>query len=93
MSLEIELWEEVINHPNYEICTEYPHKIRKKTTGRILKECISPAGYHQVGLDGKTCVKHRLIAIQWIPNDNPKLKIQVDHINRDRTDNRIDNLR
>ena len=90
---ETSVWEEVLNHPNYEICSAYPYVIRKKTTGRILKESILHTGYIRVCLDGKLYYKHRLIAIQWIPNDDPALKIQVDHKNRDRSDNHIDNLR
>ena len=71
MSLEIELWDEVINHPNYEISSAYPHQIRKKSTGRILKECPNDSGYLVVTLDGKTYYKHRIIAEQFIPNDDP----------------------
>ena len=93
MSLEIELWEDVINHPSYEICSTYPYPIRKKATDRILKERLNDVGYYQVWLDGKNYYKHRLIVIQWVDNDDPALKIQVDHKNRDRSDNHISNLR
>ena len=90
---ETELWEELKNHPDFEICSTYPHQIRKKATGRILKERLHDVGYIRVWLDGKLYYKHRLIAIQWIPNDDPALKGEVDHINRIKTDNHISNLR
>ena len=86
-------WEDLRYHDNYEICSEFPHQIRKKETGRILKESIHQTGYLVVTLDGKTYYKHRIIAEQFIPNDEPGLKLQVDHINRNRTDNHINNLR
>ena len=93
MAGELELWEEVINHPDYEICSAYPYPIRNKRAGRILKESIAGVGYYQVYLDGNKYYKHRLVATQWIPNDDPALKDQVDHINRDKSDNHISNLR
>ena len=37
--------------------------------------------------------QHDLIAKQWLYNDDVEHKIQVDHINRDRLDNHIYNLR
>ena len=30
---------------NYEICTEYPHVIRKKANGRIISEYVENNGY------------------------------------------------
>ena len=77
---------------DYEIFTEYPFYIRKKKNGKIIKESLSH-GYIQVHLNGDTYQKHRIIAIQFIPNDEPLIKTEVDHINRDRTDYHLENLR
>ena len=50
-------------------------------------------GYTAVTIKRIKKYKHRLIAIQWIENDDEECKIQVDHINRNKSDNRIENLR
>ena len=85
---------EIQGFPNYLI---YPDgrvwsKIGK---GRFLKPCLDKGNYNALGLrnNGKRCsVKiHRLVAIHYI--QNPENKPQVDHINRDRSDNRLENLR
>lgn len=56
---------------------------------------IGPYGYPSVTLckDGKskTIPIHRLLAAAFIPN--PECKTAVDHINTDRTDYRLENLR
>ena len=68
---------------------------RNTTKGQIIKPSIQNTGYYYVLLykDGKAIRKtlHRIIAKAFIPN--PDNKPQVDHINGDRTDCRIDNLR
>ena len=76
---------------DYEIKTTYPYEIRNKRTGRILKESLMNTGYYQVYLNGVLNLKHRLVAKQFIlnPNNFPC----VDHINHNRIDNHISNLR
>lgn len=69
--------------------------------GHLLKESImkpwkTKKGYLTVCLckDGKYKHHrvHRLVAQAFIPNDDPKHKTQINHINEDKTDNRVENL-
>ena len=84
---------DLIVDSDYEIATTYPFIIRRKRDGFIPKEYVdSSNGYVRLNLNGKMYYKHRLIAQQFIPNDDPEHKNQVDHINRDRTDYHIENL-
>ncbi|KAI5532638.1 His-Me finger endonucleases family [Trichomonas vaginalis G3] len=84
-------WETLRNHEDYEICTTYPFTIRRKKDKHIMSECLNNYGYIVLSLNNKIHLKHRIIAEQWIENPN-NLK-EIDHINHDRTDNRISNLR
>jgi len=78
---------------NYEIEKQHPHRIRKIGKDRFLNESEDNKGYLRVKLDQKDYSKHRLIALQFIKNDDSENKTEIDHINRNKLDNRIENLR
>ena len=64
-----------------------------KKVERILKQYFDRYGYLYVALSKTTKKKHkvhRLVTQTFIPN--PKNKPQVNHINGDKTDNRVENL-
>ena len=84
-------WEQLREDADYEIFTEYPHEIRRKSNGRIIAFTRNNYGYLQCKLNRKIYKVHRLIANNFIPN--PENKPFVDHINHIRDDYHINNLR
>ncbi|GHU18097.1 hypothetical protein FACS189472_05920 [Alphaproteobacteria bacterium] len=91
-SVEVEgEWEELKMNGNYEIITTYPFRVRRKDKRRVKKEGKNKEGYHQIQIGDRTYCKHVVVATQWIPN--PDDLPCVDHINHQRDDNHIENLR
>ena len=80
-------------YDNYSINIE--GVVRNDNTNRILKQLVNSRGYYYISLCKNSVAKnftiHRLIAIHFIPN--PENKLYIDHINNDRTNNNILNLR
>ena len=84
---------EIKDYENYLIFED--GKVINSKSGREMKQRISNNGYYFINLSKnnkpKTFKIHRLIALAYI--HNPDNKPCVDHINRNRKDNRIENLR
>ena len=62
----------------------------------IKKTCVDSHGYVNVGLsiDGinKTYKVHQLVAVAFLNHKPNKHKLVIDHIDSDKTNNRLDNL-
>ena len=66
-------------------------KCRRFPTGHFTYGNTNNMGYKRVGYKGENYLVHRLVAECYLPN--PDKLPSVDHINRDKTDNRVENLR
>ena len=88
-----ENWKSIDEYENYEISDH--GNVKNITTNKILKPSIDSNGYYKLSLYKnkiKTTSKiHRLVAHAFLDNHDDKLC--VDHIDRDKLNNHISNLR
>ena len=88
----MDIFENIPEIPNYEI-NKLGEIRRKYKNGNITysKPYLENTGYYRVSIRCKAYSIHRLLAIVFIPNpDNLPL---IDHIDRNRTNNKLENLR
>tara|TARA_R110000796_G_scaffold150874_1_gene267480 strand:- start:72 stop:563 length:492 start_codon:yes stop_codon:yes gene_type:complete len=94
-----EVFRKLSNYKPTEDLTRYSvsnlGNVRNDRTGRIMKGGVS-SGYKDVHLSygGKTKTRnvHQLVAIAFLNHIPCGMKLVVNHINFNRTDNRLDNL-
>jgi hypothetical protein len=87
-------WDDLIVAPdNYQI-NRRTLVIRNKHTGRspIINTC-KQTGYSQLSIDSVTRPLHRVLALQYVPNSDPDRFTVVDHIDRNKKNNALNNLR
>lgn len=90
----MEIFKDIKGYPNYQI-SNYG-RVWNTNTQRYLKPSPKENGYmavNMVAINGKRKKEylHRLVAIAFI--DNPDNLPQIDHIDRDRSNNKVENLR
>jgi len=86
-------WKIIPNFSNY--MASESGKIKNKTTEYVLEPCVNIYGYQRISLKNdqgkiKSIATHILVALTWIPN--PEKKATVNHKNKIKTDNRVENL-
>lgn len=88
----MEEWREIKGKGNNNYSVSNLGNVRNNKTGRILKNSIHPSGYIQIDLSYDRHIKvHKLVANAFI--DNPENKPCIDHIDRNRSNNNVNNLR
>lgn len=95
--LEGEEWKPLVGYEEHYLASNMG---RLKSTWhmkeRIIGGCFDQDGYIKITLTNpdrsqSTYRRARMIALTWIPN--PENKPEIDHINTDRTDDRVENLK
>lgn len=84
-------WRTIIDHPDYEV-SEYGD-VRNIRTGRVLNPFVGGSGGQMLTLDNTTVYVHRLVADAFIPNNDPDYWTVVIHVDGNKRNNNVDNLR
>lgn len=90
----MEMFKDIKGYPDYQVSNF--GRVWNKKTQKYMKPSPKSNGYYQINmiaLNGKRKKEyiHRLVALAFV--ENPNNYPEVDHINRNKSDNRASNLR
>ena len=91
------VWEPIIEDEptNYEV--NNIGEVRNIKTKKTLKPCLSNSGYQVISMSNNGKIKsaniHTLVAKAFIPNEHPHIYTDVHHIDGDKLNNKVENLR
>ena len=88
--MNVHVYTPLIDHEGYEILIDHPYTIRNIKTKHELKEHMR-SNYPAVNIQNKHYYKHLLIVKQFLPN--PDGLTSIKHINRDKSDYHLNNLK
>jgi hypothetical protein len=81
--------------PIYSGSTNFPYIINNYTGKILLPNCsrsVYPCYTIDNGIQGRRVYSHRIFAMAFIDNFHPEINYNVNHINEDKLDYRIDNM-
>lgn len=91
--MDEEVWKDWPRDPRVKVSNKGNVISCKRGAPYPLKVVHTKGGYQQVGaVSGHASCVHRMVADTWIDNPNPNYYTQVNHINGDKDDNRVENL-
>ncbi len=90
MQANREIFRAITGYENYEVSNH--GRVRNVKTAKIFKNSIRKDGYESITLPNVTKYIHRLVAQEFIDN-NDATQTQIDHIDHNRQNNHVSNLR